>query len=193
MAYEISGQAMMQLPSTHPAVQSAMAAVASTPQFAALVSQHAANMGMNAPQASVGGPGMAYGGQPQVQDRALSSTRELALGFYQPGIASGTSYNVTSRPQVLFRGERLVISDSPAWPGGSSQTDAFQVLDIKVGNRSQLVEATGLPARAFAENAVGVRLSLDTASIAQDVVIAVQNVDTTSATFRAVIFGTTAF
>ena len=192
MVTEISGQ-------VHPAVASALTAVANTPQFQALVAQHAAAMGMMAPPAqpsSGGGPGAAYGGQPQVQDRPLRDTRELALGFYQPGIGAGTNFNVTSRPQVLFRGERLVIPDSPAYPGqaaGTTQADSFLINDIKIGNRSQLVEATALPARAFAENAVGVRLSLDSASIAQDVVIAVSNVDTSAGTFRAVMFGTSAF
>ena len=191
---EISG--MMNF--NHPAVQSAMSAVASTPQFAQLVSQHATAMGMQTPPAqpsSGGGPGVAYGGQPVVQERQLRDTRALALGFFQPGIGLGTNFNVTSRPQVLFRGERLVIPDSPAYPGqtGATQADSFLINDIKIGNKSQLVEATSLPARAFAENAVGVRLSLDTASIAQDVVVAVSNVDITAATFRAVLFGTSAF
>ncbi len=182
----------------HPAYASAMTAVAQTPQFAQLVSQHAAAMGLQTPPAqpsSGGGPGVAYGGQPQVQERQLRDTRALALGFYQPGIAISGTFNVTSRPQVLFRGERLVIPDSPAYPGqlNATQADSFLINDIKIGNKSQLVEATSLPARAFAENAVGVRLSLDTASIAQDVVVSVTNVDVAAATFRAVLFGTSAF
>jgi len=190
---EISGQMM------HPAVQSALTAVASTPQFQQLVAQHAAAMGIMTPPAqpsSGGGPGVAYGGQPVVQERQLRDTRALALGFFATNIPNnGGQFNVISRPQVLFRGERLVIPDSPAWPGqsGSTQADSFLINDIKIGNKSQLVEATSLPARAFAENAVGVRLSLDTASIAQDVVVAVSNVDVTAATFRAVMFGTSAF
>jgi hypothetical protein len=189
---EISG--MM----THPAVQSAMTAVANTPQFQQLVAQHATAMGLATPApqpSSGGGPGVAYGGQPVIQERQMRDTRALALGFYQTNIAVGQQFNVISRPQVLFRGERLVIPDSPAYPGqsGATQADSFLILDLKIGNRSQLVEATSLPARAFAENAVGVRLSLDTASIAQDVVVAVQNVDVAPATFRAVLFGTSAF
>lgn len=201
--YELSGQLA-------PAVQSAMSAVSQTPQFAQLVAQHAAAMGLApggwpggacggppATQApcSTGGPGAAYGGMPTIQERQLRDVRELALGFFQTNIATGTSFNVTSRPQVLFRGERLVIPDSPAYPGqsGATQADSFLINDIKIGNRSQLVEATQLPARAFAENAVGVRLSLDSASIAQDIVVAIANVDSVSCTFRAVMFGTSAF
>jgi hypothetical protein len=193
---EISGQ--MAALASDPATASAMSAVMSTPQFSQLRNQHALAMGLQSAPAqpsSGGGPGVAYGGQPVVQERQLRDTRALALGFFQPGIGLGTNFNVTSRPQVLFRGERLVIPDSPAYPGqtGATQADSFLINDIKIGNKSQLVEATSLPARAFAENAVGVRLSLDTASIAQDVVVAVSNVDITAATFRAVLFGTSAF
>ena len=196
---EISGQMM------HPAVQSALAAVTNTPQFQQLVAQHAAALGMAQPQSaaaslgigspSQGGPGAAYGGQPSVQMRPMRDVRELCLGFRQTGIASGASFNVVSRPQVLFRAERLVIPDSPAWPGQTTatQADSFDVSDIKIGNRSQLVEATTLPGRAFAENAVGVRLSMDSASIAQDIVVAVVNNDVASGTFRGIMFGTSSF
>lgn len=228
----------------HPAVQSALSAVASTPQFAQLVAQHAAAMqhsgqagpsglpplfslgntlaqnggGYNpgcgsVPSAggynpgcgsvptasqpgSTGGPGVAYGGTPTIQARDMRDIRGLAIGFYQPGINPSSIFNVISRPQVIFRPERLVIPDSLAYPGqtgGSTQADSFQILDLKTGNRSMLVEATSLPARAFVEQAVGTRMSFDTAVIAQDLVIQVQNVDVAAATFRAVMFGTAAY
>jgi hypothetical protein len=192
MTMQISGAAML----AHPAVQSALSSVMQTPQFAQLVAQHAAAQGMQPPITSVGGPGAAYGGQPQVQDRPLQDIRALSLGFKQTNIGVGTNFNVTNRPQVLFRSERLVIPDSPAYPNqsGATQADSFDVLDIKVGNRSQLVSGeAALPGRAFAENAVGVRLAMDTASIAQDIIVAVLNTDVASATFRAIIFGTSAF
>ncbi len=182
----------------------ALAAIRSTPQYHQLVNQyryHMAGQNGGAPPApapdpssagSYGGPGAAYGGTPHVKERELRDIREFSLGFKQTAIPAGGQFNVTSRPQVIFRGERLVIPDSPAWMGGPMITDDFDLLDLKVGNRSQLVEATSLPARAFAENAVGVRLALDTASIAQDIVISVESNDTTSATFKAIIFGTAA-
>lgn len=225
----------------HPAVQSALSAVASTPQFAQLVAQHAAAMqhsGQAGPSglpplfslgntlaqnggggytlaqngggynpgcgsvptptqpSSTGGPGVPYGGTPTIQARDMRDIRGLAIGFYQPGILPSSIFNVISRPQVIFRPERLVIPDSLAYPGqtgGSTQADSFQILDLKTGNRSMLVEATSLPARAFVEQAVGTRMSFDTAVIAQDLVIQVQNVDVAAATFRAVMFGTAAY
>lgn len=182
-----------------PAVQSALSAIAATPQFHQLVQQHRAYMAgaaMGPPVASAasyGGPGAAYGGTPMVKERELRDIREFSLGFKQANIAANGSFNVTSRPQQIFRGERLVIPESPAGLTGSPLiVDEFDILDLKVGNKSQIVEATTLPSRAFAEVAVGVRLALDTASIAQDIVIAVQETLGFSATFKAVMFGTCA-
>ena len=97
---EISGQ--MATLASDPATASAMSAVMSTPQFSQLRNQHALAMGLQSAPAqpsSGGGPGVAYGGQPVVQERQLSATRALALGFFQPGIGLGTNFNVTSRPR----------------------------------------------------------------------------------------------
>lgn len=176
-------------------VQSALASVMRTPQFQQLVQQHARGVlsGMAQQPHSMAGPGVAYGGQSQVVEREARDVREHALGFKQTAIASSGSNNVTSRPQVIFRGERLVVPDTLASSGGSTIADAFEISDIKIGNRSQLVEAVNIPAKAFLETAVGVRLALDTAQIAQDVVIAVVNNDSQAGTFKAVIFGTAIF
>lgn len=188
----------------HPAVASAMAAVAQTPQFHALVRQHQARMGAGGmhggggggyqgdPTASQGGPGVAYGGGGvNVVDRPLRDIREFSLGFSQTAISTTGSTNVVSRPQVTFRGERLVCP-SIASGGGSTVAAGFLINDIKVGNRSQLAAATTLPCQAFVETAVGVRLSLDTAAIAQDITLIVSNIQAAAATFLAILFGTIA-
>jgi hypothetical protein len=96
-----------------------------------------------------------------------------------------TAVNVISRPQIIFRCERLVV------PSGTAEH--FSILDLRVGNRSQLIESTELPAQAFAENAMGVRLSFDTASIAQDIVLSVRNETREDRAFRAVMFGRGSF
>ena len=183
----------------HPAMASALAAVTSTPHFAHLVAQHAARMGLSNPingsgaPSSTGGPGVAYGGGgAHVQERELRDIREFMLGFNQTAIGSGSNSNVVSRPQVIFRGERLVVPTS-ASSGGSSIAAGFTLVDIKVGNRSQLAAATsGVSLQAFIETAVGVRLALDTAAVAQDVTIIVNNIQAAAATFSAIIFGTIA-
>ena len=98
----------------------------------------------------------------------------------------GGAIDVVSRPQIVFRGERLVVPSSIA--------SFFALIDIKVGNRSQLANSTALPAQVFQENAVGVRLALDTAVVAQDIALIVENVSASGSaeTFIAALIGTAA-
>lgn len=131
------------------------------------------------------GGGVAYGGRPVLVERPLRDIREYPLGFFQSGIGMCVgAVDVISRPQIVFRGERLVV------PTGTA--DLFSLIDVKVGNRSQLANSTALPAQVFAENAVGVRLALDTATVAQDIAITVENISSDNATFMAALIGTAA-
>jgi hypothetical protein len=133
------------------------------------------------------GGALAYGGAPRVVERPLRDMREFPLGFFQSGIGVGVgTIEVISRPQIVFRGERLVIPSTAVAP-------FFSLIDVKIGNRSQLVNSTALPAQVFTETAVGIRLSLDTATVAQDISLAVQNIDPVTAhTFQAALIGTAA-
>jgi hypothetical protein len=131
-----------------------------------------------------GGPGVAYGSTPYVADIPFTELREQTLGFFQSGLASATVTAVISRPQIVFRGERLVIP--------STLSANFSINDIRIGNRSQLGNSNVLPAQMFIETAVGVRLSLDTAQIAQDIAIEVNNISNTNVTFQAALIGTIA-
>jgi hypothetical protein len=133
------------------------------------------------------GGALAYGGAPRVVERPLRDMREFPLGFFQSGIGVGVgTIEVISRPQIVFRGERLVIPSVAVAP-------FFSLIDIKIGNRSQLVNSTALPAQVFTETAIGIRLSLDTATVAQDISLAVQNIDPVTAhTFQAALIGTAA-
>jgi hypothetical protein len=133
------------------------------------------------------GGGIAYGGAPAVVERPLRDMREFPLGFFQSGISAIMgAIDVISRPQIVFRGERLVVPSSIA--------SDFALIDIKVGNRSQLANSTALPAQVFQENAVGVRLALDTAVVAQDIALIVENVSVSGSaeTFIAALIGTAA-
>jgi hypothetical protein len=139
-----------------------------------------------APAAPVyaGGPGAAYGSQVQVVERPLTDIREFPLGFGPTSFPAGTEASVISRPQVVFRGERLVVPSTVA--------PFFSIIDVKVGNRSQLVNSVALPAQMFIETAVGIRLSFDTAAVAQDVALIVANGTATATTFQAALIGTAA-
>jgi hypothetical protein len=134
-----------------------------------------------------GGSGLSgYGNDAQVIERPDTSTREWALGFFAV-IGEGATVAVTSQPQVLFRGERLVIPSTIAAFGG------LAVVDIKVGNRSQLLSSQPIPAQVFEEFAVGVRLSLDTAQVAQDVTLLMKDLSGVGGTFTGALVGTAMF
>jgi hypothetical protein len=98
-----------------------------------------------------------------------------------PGVGARS---VISRSQLRgFRGERLVIPADIAMN--------FSVRDIKVGNRSQLGSSVAIPAETFAEPAVDVRLSLDTAITAMDIALVVTNLTSAVLPFRGTLIGTT--
>jgi hypothetical protein len=92
---------------------------------------------------------------------------------------------VTSRPQIMFRGERLVI--------GSRTAKYFGLIDIRVGNRSQLANSTALPGTAFlAATPKPVQLKLDTAIVAMDVTLVVVNNSRRARVFEAMLIGAAA-
>lgn len=117
-----------------------------------------------------------------VQREKPTKAREFPLGFESATTIAPTATGViTSRPQIPFRGERLIV---PSDIAGS-----FTILDLRVGKNSQFTSSGAVPARTFQENAVGIRLRLDTAQISQDVTISVQNIGGAPQTFRASIIG----
>jgi len=184
---EVVGDVASAAPAASPGdIANALRAVMATPQFAAAIQN--APLGQTPlaqPNYGGGGGGLAYGSTPQVVARPLRDMREYPMGFLQAGIDPGVTAEVISRPQVTFRGERLVIPTSVAAD--------FSLNDIKVGNKSQLVNSTSLPSEMFQENAIGIRLAMDTATVAQDIALSVTNVDPSYAhTFRAAIVGTVA-
>jgi hypothetical protein len=94
----------------------------------------------------------------------------LAIGFDSvTAVVKSTSARLTQRPQVLFRPERLSVDDT--------LSAFFTIDDIKVGNKSQLVSSGSLPASTFSSKAFGMRLKMDTADPAIDLVLAVTNID----------------
>jgi hypothetical protein len=114
-----------------------------------------------------------------------TKARIFPLGFESNGsILAGNSATITSRPQVLFRGERLVVPSDIAGD--------FTVDDVKVGKDSQFVAEGSIPARVLQENAVDVLFQLDTAQISQDITISVTNISGAPRTFRAALIGSAA-
>jgi hypothetical protein len=123
-----------------------------------------------------------------VRRRAPEHARRFPLGFNSDPtnqIVFNDTRDVKSSPQVTFRAERLIIpSDIAAF---------FTVVDVKIGNRSQLVAAGEIPATVFSEVGVDANLRCDTAQISMEVTITVRNIDASPHTFRAAILGTAVY
>lgn len=116
-----------------------------------------------------------------VRDVAPTKAREYILGFDSTAVPGSTSANITKRPQVIFRPERVVIP--------SSVGVDFQVVDIKVGKNSQFSASGEVPAVVFAETSFGVRLKMDTCQVSMDVTISVRNTNAAQRNFTAAIIG----
>lgn len=112
-----------------------------------------------------------------------TQSRQYPLGFDSgaAGVAAATNVLITSRPQQIFRPERLILSTAAA--------PAFLVNDILVGNRSQLVAAGALPGDAFRPDAFGVRLKCDVAKVSQDITLSVTNLTAATQRFNAALIG----
>lgn len=116
-----------------------------------------------------------------VKDTSPTKAREYILGFDSTAVPGSTSANITKRPQVIFRPERVVI---PSAVGVD-----FQVVDIKIGKNSQFTASGEVPAVVFAETSFGVRLKMDTCQVSMDVTISVRNTNAAQRNFTAAIIG----
>lgn len=118
-----------------------------------------------------------------VAPRRATRQREFALSFdSQSNLAAGSSRIISANPQVVFRGERLVV---PSAIAGS-----FLIDSIVVGKDSQQVAPGSLPAAIFSEVAVGMRLKLDTAQPGIQISLGVTNVSAGPLRFTGALVGT---
>jgi hypothetical protein len=118
-----------------------------------------------------------------VRETGPRKAREWNLGFdSETPVPAGATRQIINRPQVVFRGERLMVP--------SDFAGQFLIRDIVVGNKSQFAATGPVPARAYQENAVGGRLALDTAQVSQNIVLLVENIGTTDQRFIATLIGT---
>lgn len=118
--------------------------------------------------------------------RPLTRARRMAIGFGPSALAaSSAATDISTLPQVVFRPERLFIPSDIAFD--------IVVVDVKIGNRSQLVAAGALPGAIFSEVSVDVFTHWDTAEVGNQIVLTVQNINTALArTFRGAMIGAAA-
>ncbi len=113
----------------------------------------------------------------------METTRQVRrhpLSFSTKGLAPGEKRRIITRPQLIFRGEELQI---PAVFADAT------VHEMYVGNRMQLLNGA-ISARFFIPGAKRVPLSMDTASVAQDIMLEVSRPN--GGDFDALLMGTAA-
>jgi hypothetical protein len=116
-----------------------------------------------------------------VHSRGPTKSRIQSIGFTRTAVPANTTVEITARPQVLFRGTRLLVS-------GSIATN-FMIEDIKVGRNSQFVGTGAQPAEAFKDTATGDNVSLDACKAGVDLTLIVTNISGAATDFRASLFG----
>jgi len=130
---------------------------------------------------------VAYGGGDglHTQTRMPQEPRELPIGLIQLAVAASGTATVQTKPQVLFRGERLMLE-----PVVTAVN--FDLQDVKIGKDSQLAAADfNIFGAAFSPTAVGSRMQLDTAEPGILITIIAVNTDAGAAhAFKAALFGT---
>lgn len=118
-----------------------------------------------------------------VQEQQPGATRRLVLGMASTGaVAAGAVVSITARPQNLaFKPQRIVIPSTIA--------PDFLITDIKVGNVSQVVQSSTLPAEAFTQQLFDGMMEMDTVQTSQDFVLQVQNIAGAPRNFNAAVYG----
>ncbi|MDP3768189.1 MAG: hypothetical protein Q8S13_09250 [Dehalococcoidia bacterium] len=117
------------------------------------------------------------------------------LGFPVTSITANTTADLTRNPQRPMMPKRLIIPSNIA---GNAQTAsgasglftpdksyAFTVVDLKIGNASQLNASGELPALVFAETATYIEQDMDPAFVGNNVTLSIRNVDGTNAHYFA--------
>ena len=117
-----------------------------------------------------------------VQNQA-GKWRKLPLGIDSgtTAIAAAGTSQVVTRPQAYYRPMRLVVS--------LAIMSNFVITDIKVGNVSQLVNASALPADVFGPNSFDTELKGDTCQAGFDITTSVENITLAASRFRGVFIG----
>ena len=120
---------------------------------------------------------------PVTQRVAPPKKRRWPLGFSGSG-AAGTTVNISTRPQCLFRGEKIIATDSGANAAGTNT----RITGIFVGNKPQLPSfQANILTSTFASGSLDNELLMDTADPAIDITFQVSFV--VAATFEATVFG----
>lgn len=114
--------------------------------------------------------------------------KQFPLGFESGFILPGETCLVTTRPQVVFRGERVHIRYDIA--------KLFRIDSIRVGYNNQMIGPEPIPADVFSLQweedgsiKAGECLDFELAQVGVDIVFEVTNISVVAEKFSAVVIG----
>jgi hypothetical protein len=121
--------------------------------------------------------------RPMLHKTPLNKARDWQIDFGPVFGLAGTSTTVIINPQVLFRGEKVMATDTGVTPGLGTRISA-----IFVGQKSQRPANAGSTLTAFfANNSLGNGIKWDTCEKALSISVTVLFVE--SCTFDMTVFG----
>lgn len=122
-----------------------------------------------APVAAAAANTVAYGQTMAVQEAPATKARVLPLGLTALQVPASGGFDVTSRPQILFRPKKLSIPATFAVN--------FVITDIRLGNKTQFIQAQQISAECFTPDAVDSAFTFDTCQPSNDLTVSVLNLD----------------
>jgi hypothetical protein len=117
-----------------------------------------------------------------VAPRSRDERRRQVIGHAARTIAAGAVEDIELKPQQLFRVERIFIP--------SDISAGVEVVDLKVGNISQLLQAGALPGAMFSEVSIDSYVDFDSADIGNTITLQVRNITGEPLEFRSALAGT---
>lgn len=121
--------------------------------------------------------------RPMIHRRPLQAARDWQIDFGPVSGAAGTTTVITQQPQCLFRGEKVMATDSASTAGTGTR-----IGQILIGQRLQRPAGVGATLTAFfANNALGNGIKWDTCDKALSIAVTVSFIQ--SCTFDMTVFG----
>jgi hypothetical protein len=121
--------------------------------------------------------------RPMLHKTPLNKARDWQIDFGPVSGAAGTTTTVSNNPQCLFRGEKVMATDS-----GSTAGYGTRITQILVGQKLQRPAGGGATLTAFfANNALGNGVKWDTCEKALTIAITISFVQ--ACTFDMTVFG----
>jgi hypothetical protein len=121
--------------------------------------------------------------RPMLSRTPMTKARDWQIDFGPVSGAAGTTTTVTKNPQCLFRGEKVMATDS-----GATRGYGTRIAGILIGQKLQRPSGDGATLTAFfANNALGNGIKWDTCEKALSIALTISFIE--ACTFECTVFG----